>query len=116
MKDAVASVLRPEEHASLIHGSSESKVIIWTPGKEPHWRTRKASLAIDLLAAEASAEDVYFSVNQFHGRRPPRGRIVVAPIGLGSCGVEVFKDGGGRLWSLWSKAGAVGNATALSTA
>ena len=72
MKGVIGSVLLPEAHAALVHKSSNCKVVIWTPGREPQWRTRKATVAIDLLAAEASAEDVYFSVNQFHGRRRVR--------------------------------------------
>jgi len=45
----------------------------------------------------------------------PRVTIVVAPIELGLCGSRLT-DGGRGLWSLWAKAGAVGNADALSTA
>ena len=55
-----------------------------------------------------------FLVRRKRPNRPaldsPRVRIVVAPIGLGCFEFQVFIDGGGRLWSLWSKVGAVGNA------
>jgi len=65
----LSSVLLPEQHASIVHGRVDKQVTIWTPGREQQWRTRKASAAAELLAAEAGAEDVFLSVNQFHGRR-----------------------------------------------
>lgn len=47
-------------------------------------------------------------------RHAPRVRIVVASIELEFLDSSLID--GGRLWSLWSKVGAVGNADALSTA
>lgn len=72
MKCAAASVLKPEWHASIVHRSINRQVVIWTPEREPQWRTRRACDAIKLLAEEARAENVYFSVNQFNGRRQVR--------------------------------------------
>lgn len=72
MKGAAASVLQPEQHASLVHRETRRQVVIWTPAREPQWRTKKAGEAIKLLAAEAKAENVFFSVNQFNGRRQVR--------------------------------------------
>ena len=72
MKGAIASVLLPEQHAAIVHRNSNRKVVIWTPDREPKWRTRKASDAIELLADEARVENVFFSVNQFNGRRQVR--------------------------------------------
>jgi hypothetical protein len=69
---ALASVLQPEQHASIVHRSANRQVVIWTPDRAPCWRTRRAGDAIKLLAEEAKAENVYFSVNQFNGRRQVR--------------------------------------------
>lgn len=72
MQRVAASVLDPAQHAAIIHRNTNRKVIIWTPDREPRWRTRPASDAIVLLADEAKAENVFFSVNQFEGRRQVR--------------------------------------------
>lgn len=72
MSRATASVLLPAQHASILHRDSHGKVVIWTPLRDPKWRTRQSSIAVQLLAGEAGAEDVYVSVNQFHGRRQVR--------------------------------------------
>ena len=56
----------------ILYRDGNREVVIWTPHREPQWRTRKASVAIKLLAAEAGAEDVYLTVNQFCGRRQVR--------------------------------------------
>jgi hypothetical protein len=72
VKGVAASVLQPERHASIIHRSTNRQVVIWTPDREPCWRTKRASDAIKLLANEVRAENVYFSVNQFNGRRQVR--------------------------------------------
>ena len=52
MKGVIGSVLLPEAHAALVHKSSNCKVVIWTPGREPQWRTRKATVAIDLTTLQ----------------------------------------------------------------
>jgi len=72
MKGVAASVLLPDRHASLVHRSTNRQVVIWTPDREPCWRIRRASDAIKLLAEEVRSENVYFSVNQFNGRRQVR--------------------------------------------
>lgn len=72
MSGGIGSVLLPEEHASILHRDGDREVVIWTPHRDPKWRTRRASVAIELLAGEAGAEDVYLSVNQFYGRRQVR--------------------------------------------
>jgi len=68
----IGSVLLPEQHASILHRDVDREVVIWTPHRDPQWRTRRASVAIELLAGEAGAEDVYLTVNQFYGRRQVR--------------------------------------------
>ena len=72
VKGIAATVLQPDRHASLVHRSTNRQVVIWTPDREPRWRTRRASDAISLLAHEIRAENVFFSVNQFNGRRQVR--------------------------------------------
>jgi hypothetical protein len=69
---AAATVLQPDRHAAIVHRNSNRQVVIWTPDREPRWRTRRASDAISLLAHEIRAENVFFSVNQFNGRRQVR--------------------------------------------
>jgi len=69
---AAATVLQPDRHAALVHRNANRQVVIWTPDREPRWRTRRASDAINLLAQEVKAENVFFSVNQFFGRRQVR--------------------------------------------
>lgn len=71
-------------------------------------RGRATSINRALFAAEHWAE--FARIEDEAG--PPRVRMLVAPIELDSLESK-FTEGGGRLWSLWAKAGAVGNASVV---
>lgn len=68
-----------------------------------------------MLQKVSSIQNSYYLSTVYREVLTPRVTILVVPIGPDPLG-SGFIDGGGRLWSLWSKVGAVGNADALSTA
>ena len=106
--------LLPPQSASIEIVAHESGVSVQTLER---WRSQALlKPATERMWTAAARLEAVISTAALDESASPRVTIVVAPIGSEHWKLGLFEDGGGRLWSLWSKARAVGNANALSTA